>query len=209
MAVFVSGLTGNSIVEQANKMDTRLRGKLESIYLAALKNIEGLATGELERLETGLSKLFQESGLRNKPAAIKGLALAISPVLTALSEPAALALFDNLEETAKKAAQAENPADYISSAITDNFLPIIEKLTDDAERMLHDQMEDFVQALKALTFGPVDATINQISTWIERADSPPDISEGESLAGDLQSMHEKITRLRLLLAETLVVSAPE
>jgi len=201
----LAALPDDAIAAQASQIDAKLRVKLESVFLTAVEDAGDQIAGEQERLRANLTRLFEETNFKQKPAAILGQVPAVSPSLTALSEPAALGLTESLREFASSPIPAEIQSADLSRVILVDFRPIIEKLASEAARVLQERSDTLIHQVKALTLGPMDIAIRHIDGEIQKTGTPSadTFSEPQSLDQKVQALHETISNLRLILTASL------
>ncbi len=197
----LAALPDDAIAAQASQIDAKLRVKLESVFLTAVEDAGNQIAGEQERLRANLTRLFEETNFKQKPAAILGQVPAVSPSLTALSEPAALGLTESLREFASGPIPAEIQSTDLSRVILVDFRPIIENLASEAARVLQERSDTLIHQVKALTLGPMDIAIRHIDGEIQKTGTPSadTFSEPQSLDRKVQALHETISNLRLIL----------
>ncbi|MGO9472574.1 MAG: dynamin family protein [Rhodomicrobium sp.] len=197
----LAALPDDAIAAQASQIDAKLRVKLESVFLTAVEDAGNRIAGEQERLKANLTRLFEETSFKQKPAAILGQVSTVSPSLNALSEPAALGLTESLREFASCPIPAQIQSADLSRIILVDFRPIIENLAIEAARVLQETSDTLIHQVKALTLGPVDIAIRHIDGEIQKteANSADTFSDPQSLDHKVQALHETISRLRQIL----------
>ena len=176
--------------------------KSEGCFLDALEDAGRCICAEQERLTAKLTRLVEESGLKAKPATDLGQALTVSPSLAALSEPAALGLTARLREFATTPGLAKTQSTSLLKAMFRGFESIMEKLTDEADRVLRKRSEDLIHHAKALTFGPLDIAIHGIATAIQHAETPSSATPNgqQLLEHRVKVLREKVLILKNILA---------
>ncbi len=187
----LASLAGHDIARQASQIDVKLRMRLETVFLNAIEDTGELLAAEHEALKAELSALLDGRGLTASPAIILGQPLALTPSLAALSEPAALGFTAHLTHLTG-AAGGEGPGVNLQELIVADFAPIIEKLAGEASRVFHEGSSAFTRQARALTFGPIDAAIERVSSALQDAQARPH----EDAEASIHAIRESIANLK-------------
>ncbi len=191
----LAALQDSDIAREASQIDVKLRMRLETAFLEAIDDACKLLASEQQTLKTELSSLLDAGGLTGKPAIILGQPLALTPSLAALSEPAALGFSAYLTKLAGNPAGAGDGGVRFVDLIIADFVPIIEKLADEALRVFQDGASTFARQAKALTFGPMDLAIDRVSQALKEAETAPP----ENAETSVQALRETISNLKPIL----------
>lgn len=162
----LSSMPDNDLAGQASQIDVKLRMRLEADFQAAIQAAGKLFASEQEALKSELTGFLQASALKGGPMIVLGQPVSFTPSLAALSEPAALGFTAHLTEIGKLAGTKDRSVN-LPDLIKADFAPIIEKLADEASKVLQHETSMFAAQAKALTFGPMDGVIERVSLALQ------------------------------------------
>jgi hypothetical protein len=185
----------------------RLRVNLENAFLTAFETAAKSVWSEQEVLRTEMTRLLEGSGLINRLALIVGdkAPAGTLPSLAALGEPVALGLAASFDGLGGMSLSPEEQNIYLSRVIVADFEPIVITLSDEAARALNDLSAKLIQQMKMLTLRPLETVIRHISTTLGGIETASHTAAParQTLEREIESAHETISKLKLILAATV------
>lgn len=192
-------LQQEATLAQLSQVDLKLRVKLENTFLSAFYDAAQSVLAEQEQLRTQLAASMEASGIAIKfaMASNEKMPLTSQPSLSALSEPAALGLAASFVELAAKPLPASEQNDYFTRVILTDFEPIIDRLSGEAARALHDMSSNMIEQMRTLTLRQLETTHQRLSVSIQKVEA--DISEPKDehvLGTEIDARREILSRLK-------------
>jgi GTP-binding protein EngB required for normal cell division len=192
----LTSLQNGELAAQASQIDVKLRMRLELAFQDAIADTCQMLASEQEAIKDELTARLEACGLPGKPAIVLGQPLCLTPSLAALSEPAALGFAAHLSRMAgTRAGGPGASAVDLADLIVADFVPILEKLGEEASKVFREGVLNFAKQAKALTFGPMDLVIGRMSLALNDAQT----AQHEETETSIQTIRQTVLSLKPIL----------